>query len=176
VTDQQLAAGLVAGDGAALRELVDLYHRPVLRYLWQAGGSKEDAEDLACQALLRVRAEISGYRGTGSLKGWVFRVAYRELLRHRRRQVVMRAIHRPPPRSEVRDDFIVLTQALDRLPIDQRSAFLLTEVEGLSTSEAAIALGVPPGTVKSRCHHARQKLRKLLGPTYGEAHAEPIAE
>ena len=68
---------------------------------------------------------------------------------------------------------IVLTTALSRIPRDQRAAFLLTEVEGLALEEAAVALGIPIGTVKSRRHHARLKLRKLLGPTYGETHAEP---
>ena len=77
----------------------------------------------------------------------------------------------------------LMSQLLDKAdkgsqpyPLDQRAAFLLTEVEGLTIDEAASALAIPPGTVKSRSHHARLKLRKLLGPTYGEPHVEPATD
>ncbi|MEZ0326454.1 MAG: RNA polymerase sigma factor [Fimbriimonas sp.] len=176
VTDQDLAAGLVNGETWALQMLIDGYHRPLFRYLWQAGGSREDAEDLSTQALLRVRGDIKGYRG-GSLRAWIFKVAYRELLRHRRRQALARLWQTTPEQHEPStDDALVIAEALSRIPLEQRSAFLLTEAEGLSVEEASLALGIPIGTVKSRCHTARQKLRKILGPTYGETHAEPATE
>lgn len=179
MTDQELAAGIATGSVEALETLVSLYHGPLLRYLWQAGGSKEDAEDLATQALLRVRTDIHGYRSEGSLRAWIYRVAYRELLRHRRRQAVA-MLWASKPRLEAAEgpseDAIVIAQALAKVPADQRSAFLLTEVECLTVEEAAAVLCVPQGTVKSRCHHARLRLRKLLGSTYGETHVEPVVE
>jgi DNA-directed RNA polymerase specialized sigma24 family protein len=46
----------------------------------------------------------------------------------------------------------------------------------LTVGEAATVLGVPEGTVKSRCHHARLRLRRLLESTYGEPHAEPAPD
>lgn len=174
VTDKELASGIARRDTNALETLIETYHRPVLRYLWQAGGSKEDAEDLAVQTLLRVRAEIRGYRGEGSLRSWIYQVAYRELLRHRRRQTFARlfASRQPTARMEsFNEDAVVVYDAIARIPAPQRDAFLLTEAEGLTTEEAAAALGIPAGTVKSRCHHARLKLRKLLGATYGETYA-----
>jgi len=174
VTDSELVAGIAAGDLEALEALVGDYHQPVLRYLWQAGGSKEDAEDLACQTLLKVRSDIAGFRGQGTLRSWIYRVAYRELLQHRRPQALVRWIpfvgHETSTHDS--DDALVLTEALLTIPIAQRTAFLLTEVEGLSTQEASAALGIPEGTVKSRCHHARMRLRKLLAPTFGERNAE----
>jgi RNA polymerase sigma-70 factor (ECF subfamily) len=176
VTDRELAAGLTKGDTEALQALIDRFHKPLFRYLWQAGGSKEDAEDLSTQALLRARLDISSYRG-GSLRAWVFKVAYRELLRYRRRQALAALLTRAvEPEAPSADDALIISEALGKIPLDQRSAFLLTEVEGLSIEEAAVSLRIPAGTVKSRCYTARQRLRKLLGPTYGETNAEPATE
>ena len=178
MTDQELAAGIAEGKVEALEELVERYHRPILRYLWHAGGSREDAEDLATQTLLKIRADARNFKGLGSLRSWIFQIAYRELLQLRRRQALARLFSsKAEERTEtLSDDAIVIAQALARLPLAQRNAFLLTEVEGLTVEEAAAALSVPPGTIKSRCHAARKRLQSLLGSTYGEHHAEPITE
>lgn len=179
MTDHELASGIAAGRVDALEILIEGFHRPLLRYLWQVGGSLEDAEDLTAQALLRVRAEIGGFRGEGSLRAWIYRVAYRELLRHRRRQLLTRLAPKKQGTPNVQasiEDAVVLTDALARVPLDQRAAFLLTEAEGLTVEEAARVLGIPIGTVKSRSHHARLRLRKLLASTYGEPYAEPAPD
>ena len=52
--------------------------------------------------------------------------------------------------------------ALDDLPFDQRTALVLREIDGLSYHEIAEALGVPKGTVMSRLHHARRRVREAL--------------
>ena len=99
-------------------------------------------------------------------------------LQHKRRQVVAKlfATKAREQYAELNDDAIVIQQALARVPMAQRNAFLLTEVEGLTVEEAGAALRVPPGTIKSRCYAARKRLQSLLGSTYGEQYAEPVAE
>ena len=180
MTDVELAKRLAAGEQGALAEFVDRFHAPVFRYLWQAGGSREDAEDLATQTLLRARHDAHRFRGEGQLRAWVFRIAYRELLQYRRRQAVFTLWQRraklseqPPPN----EDAVVVTAALGQLSVAHRAAFLLTEVEGLSADEAGQALGVPAGTVRSRAHYAKRRLREILAPAYPELnHAEPLPE
>ena len=178
VNEQEMTSGVREGSVEALEVFIERFHEPLFRYLWHASGSKEDAEDLAVQALLRARTSIQGYRGDGTLRGWMFRVAYRELLQFRRREAIFRLItpKREDKSEPPNEDMVVISEALRRLPVAARSAFLMTEVEGLTISEAAAALGVSDGTVKSRCHSARQRLRKLLGPTYGECNAEPATD
>ena len=178
MSDKELAAGIEAGDLDALQHLIDTYHVPLYRYLRNLDASKEDGEDLAVQSLLRARSSIRKYRGSGRLRGWIYRVAYREFLILRRRQILFKkhagstdGASDPPG-----DDMLVIEQALSRLPIAQRSAFMLIEIEELSVAEASAALGVPAGTVKSRCHHAKKKLQEILGSTYGEIHAETVTE
>ncbi len=88
------------------------------------------------------------------------------------------AKHRSEPDPTCNDDVIVIQQALARLSPNLRTAFLLTEVEGLTTEEASAAIGIPAGTVKSRCHHAKKRLREILGPTYPEVsnYVQPIPD
>jgi len=56
-----------------------------------------------------------------------------------------------------------IEQALGVLPVDQRAAIVLVDVEGYSVTDAALALGVAEGTIKSRCARGRAKLAVLLG-------------
>jgi RNA polymerase sigma-70 factor, ECF subfamily len=181
VEDRELAEKVALGDGEAIGTFVDRFYGPVFRFLWHASGSREDAEDLTSQALLRARMDIRNFRGDGPLAAWIYRVARREFLRFRRRQVLTFGFagHRAPQAAdEPSEDVVVIQQALALLPSNHRTAFLLTEVEGLSTEEASLALGVPPGTVKSRCYHARKRLREILGPAYPEVsnYAQPIPD
>jgi len=181
VEDRELAEKVALGDAEAIAKFVDRFYTPVFRFLWHACGSREDAEDLASQALLRARTDIGRFRSDGTLAAWMFSVARREFLRFRRRQVLtsLFAASRPPETvSPHNEDVVVIQQALALLPPNNRTAFLLTEVEGLSTAEASTALGIPAGTVKSRCHHAKKRLREILGPAYPEIsnYVQPIAD
>ena len=62
-------------------------------------------------------------------------------------------------REDRRDD---VAEALRRLPLDRRELLMLKYVEDLNSLEIAVVLGVPAGTIKSRLHHAREQLRRIL--------------
>jgi RNA polymerase sigma-70 factor (ECF subfamily) len=70
-----------------------------------------------------------------------------------------------PPERELAEAewFRLLDQALDALPFEQKTAFVLAEIQGLSLEEVVRIEGVPLGTVKSRLSRAREKLRSLVG-------------
>jgi len=181
VEDRELAEKVASGNPEAIATLVDRFYAPMFRFLWHASGSREDAEDLASQALLRARMDIRRFKSDGPLAAWMYSVARREFLRFRRRQILASlfvANRSPEAVSPHNEDVVVIQQALALIPPNHRTAFLLTEVEGLSTEEAAQALGVPAGTVKSRCFYAKKRLREILGPTYPEVsnHAQPIPD
>ncbi len=168
--EKVLAERLIAGDSVALAALVESYHRPLFRFLWHATGSWHDAEDLTSQALMRAVRDIGGFRGQGTLKSWIFQVAHREFLGFRRRQGIVRLLtpkpagDAPPPG----EDLVILSAALARLSTSHRETFLLVEVEGFTTEEAAVALRTSAGTIKSRNHYAKLRLRELLAPAYPE--------
>jgi len=181
VEDRELVEKVGLGDPRAIATLVDRFYPSLFRFLWHASGSREDAEDLASQTLLRARADIRKFRAEGPLSAWMYSVARREYLQFRRRQVlasVFASRRRSLFADPTSDDVVVIQQALAQLHPNHRTAFLLTEVEGLSTEEVSTALGIPIGTVKSRCHHAKKRLRELLGPTYPEVsnYVQPIPD
>ena len=75
-----------------------------------------------------------------------------------------RALQVPGHQSgEFAVELSIVMEAVAKLPASQRAAFVLFYIEDLSVAEIAIALDVPPGTIKTRLMHARRKVRALLG-------------
>lgn len=103
------------------------------------------------------------------MRSWLIRIAYREYLgwlRSRSRRPEEGLSEAYPAPDEAADDAICLAEAIRRLPEDLQTAFLLKEVLELSVREIALALEIPEGTVKSRCHHAKLRLREMLRETW----------
>jgi RNA polymerase sigma-70 factor, ECF subfamily len=165
--DRRLVKKILGGD----RHVADAWTRTtypaVHRFLARLTRSREDAGDLTQQTFLKVREGLPTFRFECPLRCWVYRIAYREYqhwLRSRRSEVEL--LDRCDRAQELSEDAILLSAALDKLPTSMSEAFWLREVEGLSVLEVAQVLGVPEGTVKSRCHIAKAKLRAALESTY----------
>ena len=114
------------------------------------------------------------WSGEGSLRTFIIGIAVNHARHHvrataRRRQAMARYAQEPLGRERSQEDreeqrrlAALLLRALDRLSFDHRTAFVLCEVEERSSPEVAQILGIPEATVRTRLHHARQKLRALL--------------
>ncbi|MGZ6793468.1 MAG: sigma-70 family RNA polymerase sigma factor, partial [Mycobacteriales bacterium] len=105
------------------------------------------------------------YRGDARVTSWLHRIVVNACLDRVRRQAVRPTVplpEQPPadPRDRVaeRETALELERALAALPLEQRLAVGLVDLQGLSVAEAASVLDVPPGTVKSRCSRARARL------------------
>lgn len=174
----------LAGDEAACAELVAAHERMVFNLALHLLGSREEALDLSQDVFLRVFRTLPGFRGRSALRTWIYRIVVnqsRNRLRGWKRRFrgsqvslddhveqhgdLVATRDAPPDRLLARKEAAAhLSQALDRLPFEQRTAVILREVEGLSYDEIAFSLGVVVGTVKSRLTRARQALRaSLLG-------------
>lgn len=128
--------------------------------------SRADAEELVQEAFVRLLSRWQHVSRLESPEAWLRTVAFR-LASNRRRKArnALRALLRhgpsadePPPST----DRVDLTQALRRLPVGQRQAVVMHHLLGLPVAEIADALGVAPGTVKSRLSRARDALAGLL--------------
>ena len=137
-------------------------------------GNHEDAQDLVQEVLLRVHRGLATYQ-PGSLEGWLSRIttnAFLDEVRRRKRrplEVVPELPERHLGVDADPDETIAQSRlpedvqaALLALPIDFRAAVVLCDVVGLDYAEIAVALEIPPGTVRSRIHRARLELRELL--------------
>ncbi len=131
-------------------------------------GNREQADDLLQDCLERGLRKRRLWRRRGSLRSWLFRILYRLYLDRRRQptpevngsdQIVSLSAAQPASQESEVDCQDVL-RALAELPAEQRAAILLVALEGFAYDEAADALGVPIGTLRSRLSRGRETLRR----------------
>ena len=146
--------------------------------------NQDDAIELAQETFVRAYENLSKFESRSSFSTWLYRIAANLAIDFRRREgrhVVLRGedaeneIRRLP--SDTGDSFRTasrkelsarLNAALKELTPEHRTVILLREVEGLSYDEISEALNCPRGTVMSRLHYARNRLRVLLKDLPGE--------
>jgi RNA polymerase sigma-70 factor (ECF subfamily) len=162
------------GDIAALGEAYERHHTHVRAFARRFLGEETAAEDLLQETFLALPGAIRGFRGDASLRAFLVGLALNQARHHlrsaaRRRAALGRLAIEPPPVGEPPDAAAVrrqlasaLSRALDQLPIEQRAAVVLCDVEQRSSAEAATIARVPEATVRTRLFHARRKLRDLL--------------
>lgn len=169
-----LAARLTFGDRTAIAEAYDAHHSAVRAFAKRLVGEVAAAEDLVHEVFVQLPQAIRGYRGEASLRTFLISVAVNHARHHvraaARRRYAMERYEREPsrksndPEQEIgrRELSQVLTRCLDALPLDQRVAFVLCEVEERSSGEVGAIVGAPEGTVRTRLFHAKKKLREML--------------
>lgn len=137
-------------------------------------GNADDAQDLVQEVLLRVRRGLATYR-PGTMEGWLSRIttnAFLDDVRRRRRRPVEALDDRPDEAgapAPAADEVLVAARlgedvqaAIRALAPDHRAVLVLSDVVGLGYAEIAEALDVPVGTVRSRLHRARARVRADL--------------
>lgn len=169
--DLEVIRRVAAGDVQAFRLLVERYQRPVLALIHNLMGG-DDCEDVAQEAFLAAYRNLDSYDpAQASFATWLFTIArnltFNALKKRRPRAIdgLAHPIVRATPEAEAMQAelFERLDRALAQLPFEQRSAFVLAELHGLSYTEIGRIEGTELGTVKSRISRAKQKLRSLLG-------------
>jgi RNA polymerase sigma-70 factor (ECF subfamily) len=172
----ELVRGVVAGHPAAAAALWSEYGGLVYRIAERAMGSPHDAEDVTQDVFLSLFKKLGGLRDPGALRSFVVSVTIRIVkwrLRGRRLRQWM-----APTRSGLLPDLpsrgVDADQALarfysllDRLPVEDRMAFVLRRVDGLLLDEVALAMGLSLATVKRRLCRADAELSRLM-------EAEPV--
>lgn len=177
IEDRELVKRVLAGQTDDFRVLVDRHQQPVFRFASRLLGNREEAQDVTQEAFLAAFANLSGYDSSrAAFSSWLFTIA-RNRCFNLLKQSRPVALNEPNSIGEVTPaDPIVrqeLSQQLDHalaaLPVEQRSAFVLAEIEQLSYAEIARIERTSLGTVKSRIHRAKQRLQSLLEPAMRES-------
>ncbi|HLM05723.1 MAG TPA: sigma-70 family RNA polymerase sigma factor [Blastococcus sp.] len=163
------------GAGSAEESLRALYddHAPVLlAYAMRlTDGDRVRAEDIVQETLLRAWRNLDQLDSdTRPVRPWLFTVAQRLAIdAHRARrarpaEVGDAALASVPGLDQIEGalDRIVVTDALDSLSQEHRAVIVETYYRGRTVAEAAVVLGIPPGTVKSRCYYALRALKLAL--------------
>jgi len=161
--DPDLIRAAGSGDMTAFEDLVRAYQAHVWRFLRHLLGDPVLAEDVTQETFVRVYRKLSSFKFRSKFSTWVFSVARNagiDAIRSRQRQERLTTAMQPQirvtlPGGELR---VEIEAALQSLTPKLREAFIMIEALGLSYREAAKAIGVPEGTVKSRVFHAREQL------------------
>ncbi|MBI4241595.1 MAG: RNA polymerase sigma factor [Candidatus Rokubacteria bacterium] len=185
--DEALLDGLRREAREATETLVNRYGDRVWRLAFRITGNRQDAEEVAQDALWTAARKIQTFKGESAFGSWLYRIttntAYQKLrARHRHRLETSweellphfdqegrhaallsdwsTRVDDPVLQGELRT---VLRSAIESLPPDYRTAFLLHDLEGMSNPEIARMLGIGLPAVKSRVHRSRLVLRQRLG-------------
>ena len=192
-TEALLIAELCEGDETAFAALVEKYKRMVYRIAMQITQNHADADDVMQESFIKAYRSIHTFRQDAAFETWLYRIAVNEALnfvkrRDRRREYAFdeeteAAIDPVTLRKaqEAQDPHLLaekaelrhwVTKAVNSLSLKHRTVVHLHEFEGLTHAEIAAILNCSEGTVRSRLHYARKKLRTLLKP-YVDASTEP---
>jgi RNA polymerase sigma-70 factor, ECF subfamily len=135
----------------------------LLRVARRLAFESTSAEDLVQETMLLAWRGFHRFEPGTNARAWLFRILFNVFYGEGRK-----ALRTPLPVSTAVDtklqEAVEIRQALQVLPIDQRTVLLLCVVEGFTCREAAGILDVPIGTVMSRLSRAREELRKILAP------------
>jgi RNA polymerase sigma-70 factor (ECF subfamily) len=156
--DLGVARRAAAGDLAAFAVLVREHQSALRRFARRLAG--DDGDDLAQEALLKAWKAIGQYRGDAAFSTWLQRILLRLFL-DRKRAAPEPLMPEVEPRQHP-DRRIAIDRALGGLALRERAAAVLVFAEGHSHTEAAEAMGVPLGTLKSLVARARTRLLPLL--------------
>jgi RNA polymerase sigma-70 factor, ECF subfamily len=184
--EKELITQAVHGDLETFNQLVLAYQDKVFNLAYRIMGQHQAAEDVVQETFLTAFLKLHTYRG-GSFKSWLLRIAsnlcYDQLRREKSRpttplepvndegdaiesnQWMVDPALSPPDRYECVEFWDEIQELLNRLNPEYRTAVVLVDIQEMDYKEAAKAMGVSLGTMKSRLVRGRKKLRDLIKQT-----------
>ena len=183
LSDEQVVAQVLAGQTALFEILMRRYNERVYRAARAIVRDEDEAEDVMQQAYVNAYAHLAQFGGRAQFSTWLTRIAVNEALARVRRRHRYEPFDEESGMEDVRDERPgspeqqafsgelrgLLESAIDGLPDGAREVFMLRDVEGLSTLEAADVLGVSEDVIKTRLSRARGALRRTLLDRTGAA-------
>lgn len=187
--DRKLVSRVQKGDGEAFRALVEKYHSKAYSIALGMVHNAEDAMDITQEAFIKVHKYIDNFKGSSSFYTWLYRIVINLCIDFLRREGKYSTVgyddaltHAPGAAEQEPGELVVhleqaatpsqelgrkevgeqILKAIESLSPNHRAVIVMREVEGLSYREMAKVLGCSQGTIMSRLHHARCKLRKIL--------------
>lgn len=186
MSETELIARLKDGDQAAFRNIVEAWQDMVYNTVLGVVQQPEEAEDVTQEVFIQVFESIGQFKGDSKLSTWLYRIAVTKSLDHLRKKKRKKRFaflqslfgvneeevrqdpdfQHPGVALENKEKAAVLFKAIDKLPENQKAAFTLHKLEGLSYQEVAEVLETTVSSVESLMHRAKGNLRKQLEDYY----------
>ena len=177
-----LVEQLKKGDEAAFKSIVETWQNMVYNTALGIVQNAEDAEDIAQEVFIQVHQSVSSFKGESKFSTWLYRITVTKSLDHERRKkrkkrfAFVKSIfgeqnevlvnppdfHHPGVVLDNKEDAAVLFRAIAELPENQKIAFTLNKVEGLSYQEVSEVMKSTVSSVESLMHRAKNNLKKKL--------------
>jgi RNA polymerase sigma-70 factor (family 1) len=185
--DEQIITGLREGDSSSFRDLYDSYKDKVYNIAVSYTKNPQDAEELTQDVFVEIFRSIDTFKGDSNFSTWIYRITVNKSLdfirysKRKKRFGFISNLFHPETGEQVveRPDFIhpgieaenkelsqYLFKALEKLPETQKTAFILSKIEGLSNPEISGILKISVSSVESLQFRAKQNLRKYLSGMY----------
>lgn len=186
MNEWQLIELLKQGDESAYRTVVDTWQHMVYNTALGIVQNEADAEDVAQEVFVQVYQSISSFKGDAKFSTWLYRITLSKAMDHLRKkkrkkrfafvrslfgeagEVVIHPpdFHHPGVAMDNKENAAILFKAIAQLPDNQRIAFTLHKVEGLSYQEISEAMNTTVSSVESLLHRAKNNLKKWLQEYY----------
>lgn len=180
---EHIISGIKAGDEKSLKELYDMFKDKVYSLAISYSQNQQDAEEILQDVFIEVFRSIDSFKGGSNISTWIYRITVNKSLdflrytkRKKRFAVITSLFNRdtgeqiveytdfthPGVEMEQKELNKYLFKAIEKLPDSQKTAFLLSKVEGLSGAEICEIMKVSLSSVDSLLFRAKQNLKKLL--------------
>ncbi|WP_406056075.1 RNA polymerase sigma factor [Kribbella sp. NBC_00889] len=157
------------------RELFEDNYRQLLGYALRRVASPDDAADIVADTMLVAWRRFDEVPADGTARLYLYGVARRVLANHWRGEIRrdrlaerlrLQLAEAAPDQTSLADSTVAIREALAQLSDNDRELLMLTGWDGLDPREAAVVLGVPARTVRTRLHRARARLRRVVGDAF----------
>lgn len=186
MNDLELVENIKKGDEAAFKWMVESYQDMVYNTILGIVQNEQDAEDVSQEVFVQVYESINQFKGDAKFSTWLYRIAVTKSLDHLRKKKRKKRFafvqslfgmneeevrhepefNHPGVSLENKEKAAVLFQAIDKLPANQKAAFTLHKLEGLSYQEVAEIMETTVSSVESLMHRAKTNLKKELTDYY----------
>jgi RNA polymerase sigma factor (sigma-70 family) len=184
---EHIISGIKSGDEKSLKELYDIFKDKVFNLAISYSQNQQDAEEILQDVFIEVFRSIDSFKGDAGISTWIYRITVNKSLdflrytkRKKRFSVITSIFNRDTGEQIIEHtDFIhpgiemeqkelgkYLFKAINKLPESQKTAFILSKIEGLSGAEISEIMKISISSLDSLLFRAKQNLKKLLSGIY----------
>jgi len=179
--DESLIKRFVSNDESAFEELFRRYEQKIFNLVYRYIGSYPETEELTQDVFVKVYKSAQTFKGKSKFSTWIYRIAVNTCLNYKKKKrLVMESLDRSgtqpvkeliAPNSTTPEELferarkmLIIQQAIDSLPPNQKIAFILSKYEGFSYAEISEIINTSISAVESLLFRAKQQLKKELTP------------